>query len=587
MRRYMLHNKKYSSQLAAVLLVLLLLMCAVSVAHAAEAGDCGDSLTWSLDAGTLTISGSGEMWDFTEPDMAPWYPYREEILRISLPDGLTSIGNIAFFDCGNLTHVVLPDTVVRIGNYAFMECTDLALLDLGSGVRHIGEAAFSDCYALRALDLPNGLQTIGMKSFYRCESITSLVVPDSVTSIGISAFGYCKDLITADVRANVTEIPEFLFYGCEKLASVTLPRQVNKVNDFSFRGCDQLNTVYYDGEQQTVEELKEMLREDVVSNEKPSQTMTGGSIQSSGDGTIKVENITVNKGENASVSTKTETNYPDNGVVDAEVQVNVNGEDGWKEAADLITESLKNLSSQIVKDGDVPQVDVNIDVKGTDLVDPDFVEAVIGENIQATIHTRNGSIWKMDMAKLDSEKASGKYDLSYLITNGTESLCAELDVQTCFILNFTSSAEVNAEILVPLGASRVRQNATLFQRKSGDLLRQQDVVVDSQGYAHFYLASVDEKTDYYIAMNLAVPEDNAIMPQELLNEQNAIRYEPIEYKITGRTSSWGVGLGQVTLRLVGVLALCFVAVGVIMYALNKRKLRRGYVPELDDEWDET
>ena len=533
---------KYSSRLMAVLLMMLLFVGTLPAASAAESGNCGDNLTWSLEAGTLTITGSGDMWDFTEPDMAPWYPYREEILRISFPEGLTSIGDIAFYDCGKLTHVVLPDSVERIGNYAFMDCKSLALLDLGTGVRSVGEAAFSDCYALRALDLPASLQSIGMKAFYRCESITSVTVPGGVTEIGVSAFGYCKNLVRADILAKITEIPEFLFYGCEKLTSVSLPEQINKVNEFSFRGCDQLNTVSYDGEEQTLEELKELLQEDVVSNEKLPQTSTGGSLQDNGDGTIKIENITVNQGENASVSTKTEMVYPDNGTVNSEVQVNVNGEDGWKEATDLVTESLKNLMEQIGQvnqNGELPKVDVNVDVKGTDTVDQAFVEAVIGENIQATINTSNGSTWKMDLAEMSRESASGNYNLSYLITNGSESLCTELGTQTCFVLNFASSAEVNAEVLVHLGPSWAYQNATLFQRKNRDLIRHQDVIVDSQGYAHFYLASVDEKTDYYIAMNLPVPEDNAIMPQELLNEQNAIRYEPIEYKITGRTSSWG------------------------------------------------
>ena len=60
-----------------------------------ESGICGDNLTWSLSAGTLTISGSGDMYDFPESSMAPWYHLREEITRLELPSGLTKIGALA------------------------------------------------------------------------------------------------------------------------------------------------------------------------------------------------------------------------------------------------------------------------------------------------------------------------------------------------------------------------------------------------------------------------------------------------------------------------------------------------------------
>ena len=175
MRRYSLQRN--ISRLMAVLLVLMLLAGAFPVALAAESGTCGADLSWSFDEGTLTITGSGDMTDFPESTMSPWYHLREEILKISLPEGLTSVGSLAFYECKKLTAVVIPNSVTRIGDYAFANCTGIELLNLGSGVENIGECAFSDCYKVASLTLPKSLKTIGVKTFYRCESITTLTVP--------------------------------------------------------------------------------------------------------------------------------------------------------------------------------------------------------------------------------------------------------------------------------------------------------------------------------------------------------------------------------------------------------------------------
>ena len=80
------------------------------------------------------------------------------------------------------------------------------------------------------------------------------------------------------------------------------------------------------------------------------------------------------------------------------------------------------------------------------------------------------------------------------------------------------------------------------------------------------------------------PIDEAIVPENLYSEYG-IR-EPIdtmEYVITGRKSSWGMNITQVTWIMMGVLFVCVVGVGITMFLLNKRKLKRGYIPDLDEE----
>ena len=87
--------------------------------EAATSGTCGENLTWTLDdAGTLTISGTGEMTDWSEGD-APWYKNRTKITTVVIGSGVTSVGSYAFYGCTNLTDVTIPEGVESIGQNAF------------------------------------------------------------------------------------------------------------------------------------------------------------------------------------------------------------------------------------------------------------------------------------------------------------------------------------------------------------------------------------------------------------------------------------------------------------------------------------
>lgn len=579
--------QKLNIRLVTVLAVVLLMTSSVL---AAESGGCGADLMWTLDGGTLTISGTGEMVDFAEPNMAPWYPYRNEIVRLSLPDGLTSIGDLAFFGCEALKAVVLPDSVTRVGDYAFAECTGLVVLDLGGGIRTVEEAAFSDCYSLRALDLPENIQTIGTKAFYRCESIADLTIPKHVSSVGVSAFGYCKSLVTAEILAPITEIPEFMFYGCGNLVSVILPQQVAAVSDHAFRGCVQLGAIYYDGEVQTLEELRKIISQAEVSADKPVPGFsTGTTTTLNDDGSVTQEATTVVKGENASVSTKVEhTSREDTTggeTVSAQIHVTVNGETAWDEATDLMKESLSDLKEYLEMTGESPEVTVGVYVKGTQTVDKNFVESVAGEKVRLEVVTGTGSGWRMDMAEVSQGSMSGEYDLNFSLIAAPEEVMNALGTPHVVQMKFHADAQINAEVLVDLGQAWARQDAVLFQR-TGDLTPCQTVVVDGKGCAHFYLSEVSNRVEYYIAR--ALPEtagwnQTAVIPEELHEEYGVTdRYQKVEYVITGRTSDWGMDIGQVTWIMVGGMAAVVVAVGVTMYLLNKRKLKLGYAPETDE-----
>lgn len=109
---------------------------------ASDSGTCGKNLTWTLDeGGTLTISGTGAMGDYSYNAM-PWYDYRNSIKTAVIEDGVTSIGDRAFWECNSLESVNIPDSVTSIGNSAFAYCVSLESVTIGNNVTSIGNSAF-------------------------------------------------------------------------------------------------------------------------------------------------------------------------------------------------------------------------------------------------------------------------------------------------------------------------------------------------------------------------------------------------------------------------------------------------------------
>lgn len=547
-------------------------------------GNCGAGLSWNFSGGTLSISGSGEMDNYSESRFAPWYDLREEIVRVSLPNGLTSVGSLAFYRCKNITAVTIPGSVEKIGQYAFADCRGLQILNLGGGVRSIGEGAFSDCLSIVSLNLPGSLNSIGMKAFYRCETITTVTVPASVTNIGLSAFGYCKNLVSATINAQISVLPEFMFYGCEKLSSVTLPETLREVGEYCFEECDNLTNVYYNGESIPSEDLEKEIGGTVSKGEAPGES-SGGILKENEDGTVISENTSVSEGEDSTVTTTTETVIdPEEGTVESsksDIIVSIEGDKGWEE----VTEKIENILDEIEADesNSEKHTDIYLFITMTENISKEFIESIAGKDVTVTITTENGSVWIINGKDIDIAQLSGNYNLAYVLEAGSPELCEKLRTGTSFVLKFLSPAEINAEVLIRIGGNYARQNASLFQ-DGKELTKVQSVVVDNEGYAHFYLGSVTEKTEYYIGMNVPGASEEAIVPQNMLAEYgNAEFTEPIKYEITGRTSSWGMGLGQVMSILAAVMVTVIIIVGAVMFFWNRQRLKNGYVPDLDEE----
>ena len=243
-----------------------------------DSGSCGENVTYTFieATGTLTISGTGAMTDYTSVSSIPWYSYRNSIQNIIVTNGVTSIGDGAFYSCSGLTSVTIPNSVTSIGDEAFSFCSGLTSVTIPNSVTAIGGYAFCECSGLTSITIPNSVTSIGNSAFEGCSSITSITIPNSVTSIGYYAFASCTSLTSITVESgntvydsrencnaiiktstneliagckntvipgSVTSIGLATFYGCPGLTAVTIPNNVTSIGSYAFEGCSGLTSI--------------------------------------------------------------------------------------------------------------------------------------------------------------------------------------------------------------------------------------------------------------------------------------------------------------------------------------------------------
>ena len=226
-----------------------------------------DNLTWKLyEDGTLNISGTGVMKDYNSddnPSPAYWNTIVRKIViedgvtsigdaafynctsltSITIPDSVTSIGASAFFYCTSLTSITIPDSVTSIGASAFFYCTSLTNITLSNNITNIGNDAFYSCSSLTSITIPSSVTNIEDFTFYGCWNLTSITIPDSITSIGRSAFRDCSSLTSITIPDSVTSIGYAAFYDCSSLTSITIPDSVTSIGNYAFDNCKNLKTI--------------------------------------------------------------------------------------------------------------------------------------------------------------------------------------------------------------------------------------------------------------------------------------------------------------------------------------------------------
>ena len=171
------------------------------------------------------------------------YPKGREYTTYNIPQGITAIGNSAFFCCDSLISVAIPDSVISIRDSAFSCCKSLTSITIPDSVTSIGDETFSSCVSLTSVTIPDSVTSIGDSAFSSCVSLTSVTIPDSVTSIGNIAFSFCTSLTSITISDSVTSIGDGAFYACYSLTSITIPDSVTSIGDWAFSSCTSLTSI--------------------------------------------------------------------------------------------------------------------------------------------------------------------------------------------------------------------------------------------------------------------------------------------------------------------------------------------------------
>lgn len=265
-----------------------------------------EKVSYKLENGVLTISGKGAMDSYDKASAQPWYKDRTQITSVVVKDGITEIGNFAFYGLTNLNSVSIADSVTKIGGYAFKNCTALTSVQLPEKLESIGESAFYGCSGLSEISFPADLKVIGSYAFSRSTGIKQITFEGDAPEIQTGAFSgvkasveYPKDNAswTADKKQNyggqltwdqpqpweikehvlminddsvmknydsasktpwyanreditsivvadgVTKIGTFAFYGFSNLTSVQLSNSVTSIGGYAFKNCKKLTEI--------------------------------------------------------------------------------------------------------------------------------------------------------------------------------------------------------------------------------------------------------------------------------------------------------------------------------------------------------
>ena len=176
-------NKIISYFFMSILVITVSLALPLSV-RAETSGSCGDNIRWVLEDGTLTLNGTGTMYDYNNHSNTSRFYKNSNITNIIIGEGITNIGEAMFYYLPNLETISFPSTITSIGDRAFSLAGKITELKIPSNTKTIGASAFHSCELLNDVSLPDGLKSIGDDVFSECDAIRKITISATVKSIG-------------------------------------------------------------------------------------------------------------------------------------------------------------------------------------------------------------------------------------------------------------------------------------------------------------------------------------------------------------------------------------------------------------------
>lgn len=240
-------NKEASSKILKNLLLIfsMTVLCAlftVTVSAETVGGNCGkqgDNVVWSFDTetGVLTIEGEGEMADYS----SLWGDnIKDDIKKVIICNGVTSVSGEAFYDCFNLSEIELPESLEVIGNQAFSYCMSLKSINIPANVKEITFETFGLCASLEKITVDQDNQYYSsdengvlfnkdkttLVKYPSGKKVTEYKVPDNVKIIGEGAFAYCPYIKNVQFGNNLETVRFFAFAECCRLQNLSFPNSL-------------------------------------------------------------------------------------------------------------------------------------------------------------------------------------------------------------------------------------------------------------------------------------------------------------------------------------------------------------------------
>lgn len=253
-------------RIMSILLAIALCLTAFPIyAIAATSGTFGSGMRWSYSTSTktLTISGTGNIPDYSGWGGQPWADYCEEIESITLRSGVKRVGDYAFgsdiysFSLPNLSSISFSSTITEIGMGAFMSAGKLTSVTLPSSLVSIESGAFSYT-PLETVTIPSKTTEIGYSVFSDCSSLKEItVLPnnpiyfsvdgvlfyETEDDVSLICYPHAKPSTTYSIPEGTTRILEYTFAWNQVLTSISVPGSVRVIEPLAFLGCESLSKV--------------------------------------------------------------------------------------------------------------------------------------------------------------------------------------------------------------------------------------------------------------------------------------------------------------------------------------------------------